>query len=185
MVVFTFFVFDQQVLSKKINLAFWYSLINLPEIYSQRHDASDFSCLTLTRLGFLRVVFFLGRGQVDPALKNSDVISFFVTRKSQKIRKIDEISWYWRGKSSYILNDLRNFNGILKRMWLIIILKFTKIQGFTLSLEHTFLEKLQGGSNWPPSLLRVNVLGLFAFNVSFLHNMFGVILYGSWPYPVE
>ena len=31
------------------------------------------------------------------------------------------------------------------KMWLMIILKVTKSQGFTLSLENTFLEKPQGG----------------------------------------
>ena len=43
------------------------------------------------------------------------------------------------------------------KMWLMIILKATKNQSFPLSLEHTFLDKPQGwGSNWSPSLLRVN-----------------------------
>ena len=44
------------------------------------------------------------------------------------------------------------------KMWLMIILKVTKKQGFTFSLKDTFLEKLQRKSNWPPSLLRVNIL---------------------------
>ena len=46
------------------------------------------------------------------------------------------------------------------KMWLMIILKVTKKLGFTLSLENIFLEKPQGGggSNWPPSLLRVKFL---------------------------
>ena len=40
--------------------------------------------------------------------------------------------------------------------WFIIILKITKEQVFTLSLEDIFLEKPQGGSSdWPPSLFRV------------------------------
>ena len=45
-----------------------------------------------------------------------------------------------------------------------IILKVTKNQGFTLSVEDTFFEKPQGGSNWPPppSRFRVN---LFMYNV--------------------
>ena len=47
--------------------------------------------------------------------------SFFVTKKCQKIQKID-----------------RNW-------WLMIILKFTKNQGFTLSLEDTAFEKPHGG----------------------------------------
>ena len=47
------------------------------------------------------------------------------------------------------------------KMWLVIILKVTKNQGFTLSLEDTFFEKPQvGGPNWPlsPSRFMVNVL---------------------------
>ena len=35
-------------------------------------------------------------------------------------------------------------------MWLMIILKVIKKQGFTLSIESTFLEKPHGGLNWPP-----------------------------------
>ena len=48
------------------------------------------------------------------------------------------------------------------KMCLKIILKVTKSQGFTLSLEDTFFEKPQrvgGGSNWlspPPSRFRVD-----------------------------
>ena len=36
------------------------------------------------------------------------------------------------------------------KMWLMIILKVTKNQSFTFSLEDTVFEKPQGGSNWPP-----------------------------------
>ena len=40
-----------------------------------------------------------------------------------------------------------------ENMWLMTILKVTKNQGFTLSLEDTFLEKPQGGGGWNwPSL---------------------------------
>ena len=39
----------------------------------------------------------------------------FVTRKCQKIRKINENSQYWLRKSSYLLNDLRNFNEIFRK----------------------------------------------------------------------
>ena len=44
------------------------------------------------------------------------------------------------------------------KAWLMIILKVRKNHGFTLSLEITFLVKTTGGSNWPISLFRVNVL---------------------------
>ena len=38
-----------------------------------------------------------------------------------------------------------------EKMWLMIILKVTKKQGLTLSIEDTLLEKPQGGSNWSPA----------------------------------
>ena len=44
-----------------------------------------------------------------------DVISIFVTRKCQKIQIVDENSWQWRGKSWYLLNDLKNFNEIFRK----------------------------------------------------------------------
>ena len=51
----------------------------------------------------------------------------------------------------------------LGKMWLIIILKITKNQGFILSLEDTFLENYKNGGaeltpnpSFTPSLLRVN-----------------------------
>ena len=51
-------------------------------------------------------------------------------------------------------NIWRNFNEIVRKDWLMIILKVTKTQGFTLSLEDTFLEKPQEGGqidhNNPP-----------------------------------
>ena len=37
-----------------------------------------------------------------------------------------------------------------------IILKVTKKQGFTLFLENSILEKLQGELNWPPTFLVLN-----------------------------
>ena len=49
-------------------------------------------------------------------LLHSEVISFFVTRECQKIRKINQNKWCnWRGKSSYLLNDLRNFKEIFRK----------------------------------------------------------------------
>ena len=44
------------------------------------------------------------------------------------------------------------------KMWLMMILKVTKNQGFTLSLEDTVLEKPQGGVKLT-SLLRDNKIG--------------------------
>ena len=61
------------------------------------------------------------------------------------------------------------------KIWLMIILKFTKNQSFTLSLEDTFLEKPQGGSSWPPD--PVVFLGLMQ---SINHLMFSAPFYQIW-----
>ena len=53
-----------------------------------------------------------------------------------------------------------NFNGILREMLLMIILKVTKYQDFNLSLEKTSFEKPQGVSNWYPKRVLLSVLGL-------------------------
>ena len=63
------------------------------------------------------------------------------------VREILHIFWTTWGISM-------KFSG---KMWIIIILKVTKNQGFTLSLEDTFFGKPQGGSNWPPFLSRFRV----------------------------
>ena len=46
--------------------------------------------------------------------KNADVFSFFVTRKCQKSKKSMKIANIEQRNSSYLLNDLRNFNEISK-----------------------------------------------------------------------
>ena len=61
-----------------------------------------------------------------------------------------------RRNSSHLLNDLRNFNDIFRKVVTYIILKVTKNQAFTLSLENTFSEKPLGGQV-DPSIFRVNV----------------------------
>ena len=70
-----------------------------------------------------------------------------------------------------------------RKMFLMIILKVTKNQGFVLSLEDTFFEKPQGagGSNWPhpiPSRFRVEspvewvylISSLISFHYSFIYK---------------
>ena len=83
---------------------------------------------------------------------------FFVTSKCQKIRKINENSQYWPRKPSYILKDFRNLMKISGKMWLLIISKVSKKQGFTLSLEDTFLEIHRGVVELTPplSLIKIN-----------------------------
>ena len=45
-----------------------------------------------------------------------------------------------------------------RKMYLMIILKVTKNQGFTLSLEDTFFEKPQGGGQFdPPAVLGLKI----------------------------
>ena len=89
----------------------------------------------------------------------ADVISFFVTRWCQKIQKIDENWWKLANFDREFLHILWTTRGnsmkFSGKMYLKIILKLTKNQGFTLSLEDKFFEKPQGGSNWPPSRFRV------------------------------
>ena len=60
-----------------------------------------------------------------------------------------------------ILHNFWTTSGIsmnfLRKMSLLIILKDTKNQGFTLSFEGTFFEKLRGGQiDRPPAVLRLN-----------------------------
>ena len=45
----------------------------------------------------------------------TDVISFFVTRKSQKIKTNNEICKYRLRGYVYLLIDLRNFNEVLRK----------------------------------------------------------------------
>ena len=46
-------------------------------------------------------------------------------------------------KTFISLERFEDFNKLSGRMWLLIILKITKKQGFSFSLEDIFLEKLQ------------------------------------------
>ena len=73
-----------------------------------------------------------------------DVISFFVTKKSLKIRKIDKNSWYWRRKSSYLLNTCRISMKFSRKMWLwcditlhkSFLLKFSDVFNIKLRFSH-------------------------------------------------
>ena len=57
-----------------------------------------------------------------------------------------------------------------EKIWFMIISKFTKIQGFTLSLGDILIEKPLFG-NWPPSRLRVNYDNLSKNDRRFLELM--------------
>ena len=54
--------------------------------------------------------------------------------------KIDENIQYWQRKSSYLLNDLRNFNGIFRKDVTYDSIKNHKKGGFTSSLGGIFLD---------------------------------------------
>ena len=66
-----------------------------------------------------------------------------------KIRQNYENSSYWRSKSSYLLNELMNFNEIFRKDLTYNNIKSHKNQGFSLSPKNTFLAKTtRGESNW-------------------------------------
>ena len=76
-------------------------------------------------------------------LFSTEVISFFVKRKCQKSEKSVQIVNI-KGENLHIF--WTNWVNIMKlsgKTWLMIILRVTKKQGFTLFLEKTFLEKPQ------------------------------------------
>ena len=55
-----------------------------------------------------------------------------------------------------------------EKMWLMIILKFPKNQGLTLSLEDSFFKQPQGGMwNWPPDVLGLSSLQNLCYAVFF------------------
>ena len=96
-------------------------------------------------------------------------------KKSGKLMKIADIE---EKNPSYFLNDLKNFNG---KMWIMIMLKITKKQGFVLSLESRLLEKPQGVSKWLPSVFRIK---LQCFPGNFRRHFRIVILkinFEHWP----
>ena len=75
-------------------------------------------------------------------------------------------------KSMKIFNiegeNLERLDKVSENMWLIIILKFTKKQVFTLSLENTLLDKSQGGVKLtlPPAFLGLSILESLMYSVA-------------------
>ena len=83
-------------------------------------------------------------------VKNTDSICYTMTLLVflqlwivKKVQKINKKSWYWSRKYWYLLNELRNFKGIFRNDVAHYNIKSHKNQGFTFSLENTFLEKPQ------------------------------------------
>ena len=91
----------------------------------------------------------------------ADVISFFVTGKYQKIRKIDENSWYWRRKSEYLQNNLKGFNETFMKKVTYDNIKSHKKPGFHPLSRRYIFGKITGGSQIasPQSLLRIKSFG--------------------------
>ena len=75
----------------------------------------------------------------------------------KKPRKISENCKYWRRKSSYLLNNMRNFYEMFKKDVAYENIDVTKNQALTLSLENTFLGK-PNWSNWGPFFLGLRTL---------------------------
>ena len=75
-------------------------------------------------------------------------------------------------KSMKIINiegeNLERLDKVSENMWLIIILKFTKKQVFTLSLENTLLDKSQGGVKLtlPQAFLGLSILESLMYSVA-------------------
>ena len=93
-------------------------------------------------------------------LSYTDVISFFKTRKCQKVNnKKKEKRW-----SSFFLKNLRNFNEIFRKDVTYGNIKIHKKSGLhLLSRRYIFGKATRGrASNWPTSsLLRVNEISTF------------------------
>ena len=67
--------------------------------------------------------------------------------------KGDKDNRYWRRKSSYLPNNLMDFNEIFRKNVSYGKIKSKKKQGFNLSLENKVFKKPQGELNLPPSFL--------------------------------
>ena len=106
-------------------------------------------------------------------LQQAEIISFFVTRKCQKNPENQWKSMKIATVNREIIHNFWTTWGVsIKfswKMWIMIILKVTKKQGLTLSLEDTFFAKRQGGSNSlpppPPAILGLNKLKLGLWSI--------------------
>ena len=73
-----------------------------------------------------------------------DVISFILTRKCQKIRKLMEIAHAEKENLHIFWTACGVSMNFSRKKWLMTISKVTKKQNFTLSLKNWFLEKPEG-----------------------------------------
>ena len=71
-------------------------------------------------------------------------------KEMPKIQKIDENSCYWQRKSSYLLNNLRNFNAIFRKGTTYGNIKSHKKTGFHPLLRRYIFGKTTIGAQLPP-----------------------------------
>ena len=101
-----------------------------------------------------------------PSLQQGNV------KKSKKSMKIVNIE----AENLHIFCTTRRISAKFSgKMWLMIILKITKNQGFTLSLENIFSKKSKGVKLNPTTLIRVNdfwhMIDQFSNGFSFPHEL--------------
>ena len=75
----------------------------------------------------------------------------FLYKEMPKIQKIDENSCYWQRKSSYLLNNLRNFNAIFRKGTTYGNIKSHKKTGFHPLLRRYIFGKTTIGGQLPPT----------------------------------
>ena len=95
---------------------------------------------------------------------DADVISFFVTRKCQKIQKIDENSLFWRRKSSYLLNNLRHWNEFFRKYVTDENIKNRKKAGLHSLSEIYIFGKITGAQINAHCLFKLGCLRAIVFN---------------------
>ena len=90
----------------------------------------------------------------------------------KKIQKIGKNSYYCKRKFSYFLNQLRNFNEIFRKIWLMIILSHKK-PGFHLFPEKHVLGKTTGSQIDHSPVFRVKRWSKFHIlrNTTMIKNM--------------
>ena len=91
------------------------------------------------------------------ALKKITIITLVFLNK-EMLKNHQKKPENWKRKSSYLLNNLRNFNEIFRKNVAYDDNKSRRKSGFTLFLEDTFLEKPKGFQIDSSSFLRVKWL---------------------------
>ena len=74
-----------------------------------------------------------------------------IIKKSEKLMKTDENSQHWQRNSSFLLNDLRNFNEIFRKDMPYDNIKSRKKPESHPLFRRYIFRKTTGWSNWPPA----------------------------------